>query len=48
MLGDRLFDRVKRAEFVVFDGTSRDNELREVNWDKNLSKAYEKGKSLFT
>jgi NAD(P)H dehydrogenase (quinone) len=48
MLGDRLSDRVKRAEFVIFDSTSRENELREINWDKNLNKAYEKGKSLFT
>ena len=47
MLGDRLSDRVKQAEFVVFDSTSRENELRDANWDKHLSTAYEKGKSLF-
>lgn len=47
MLGDRLSDRVKQAEFVVFDCTSRENELRDANWDRNLSKAYEKGKTLF-
>ena len=29
MLGDRLFGRAKQTEFVVFDNTSRENELRE-------------------
>ena len=48
MLGDRLFGRVKESEFVVFDCTSRENELREKNWDTNLSKAYELGKTLFS
>ena len=47
MFGDRLFGRVKQTEFVVFDNTSRGNELREKNWDANLQKAYEKGKTLF-
>ena len=30
-----------------FDSTSRENPLREQNWDKNLEKAYEKGRTLF-
>ena len=47
MLGDRLFNRVKQAEFIVFDSTSRENPLREQNWDKNLAVAYEKGRTLF-
>ena len=47
MLGDRLFGRVKQAEFVVFGNTSRENELREKNRDRNLETAYEKGKTLF-
>ncbi|MBO4524620.1 MAG: hypothetical protein J5723_08080, partial [Ruminococcus sp.] len=47
MLGDRLFGRAKETEFVVFDSTSRENELRKKNWDMNLQKAYEKGKKLF-
>ena len=47
MLGDRLFGRVKQAEFVVFDNTSRENELREKNRDRNLETAYEKGRTLF-
>ena len=47
MLGDRLADRVKQAEFVVFDCTSRENELREQNRDRHLRTAYEKGRNLF-
>jgi len=47
MLGDRLINRVKKAEFFVFDNTSRENELRDINWDENLRKAYEKGKRFF-
>ncbi len=47
MLGDRLFGRAKRMEFIVFDNTSRENTLREKNWDVNLQKAYEIGKGLF-
>ena len=47
MLGDRLFGRAKEMEFVVFDSTSRENELRKKNWDRNLQKAYEKGNKLF-
>ena len=48
MLGDRLFGRARKMEFVVFDNTSRENELREKNWDLNLRKAYEKGKAFFS
>ena len=47
MFGDRLFNRAKQMEFVVFDGTSREKETREGNWDQNLEKAYEKGKNFF-
>ena len=47
MLDDRLFGRAKEMDFIVFDNTSRENELREKNWDKNLKKAYEIGKGLF-
>ena len=46
MLGDRLFGRVKQAEFVVFDNTSRENKLREKNWDQNLKTAYDKGRNF--
>lgn len=48
MFGDRLFGRAKKTEFVVFDNTSRENPLREENWDSNLEKAYEKGLNFFT
>ena len=47
MLGDRLFGRARQKEFIVFDNTSRENALRERNWDMNLRKAYEKGRDLF-
>ena len=48
MFGDRLFNRVKQTEFVLFDCTSRENEARENNRENNLKKAYEKGKTLFS
>ena len=48
MLGDRLFGRVRQAEFIVFDCTSRENALREQNWDRNLKTAYELGRNLFS
>ena len=36
---------------VILEGlvlsTSRENELREKNWNVNLQKAYEKGNKLF-
>lgn len=47
MFGDRFFGRAKETEFVVFDNTSRENELREKNWDSNLEKAYENGLHFF-
>ena len=47
MFGDRLINRVKQTEFVVFDSTSRENKLRTKLWDANLKKAYDKGKNLF-
>lgn len=47
MLGDRLLDRAKETEFIVFDGTSREYEQREANWDANLRRAYEIGATLF-
>lgn len=47
MLGDRLFNRVKNSDFVVFDGMTKKLPSREANWDKNLASAYEKGKTLF-
>ncbi len=48
MLGDRLFGRVRQAEFIVFDNTSRENQLREKNREQNLKMTYEMGKNLLT
>ena len=47
MFGDRFFNRIRKQEFVVFDGMTRELEQRERNWDRNLETAYEKGKDLF-
>ena len=47
MFGDRLAGRAEKMEFVLFDQTSRENEQRRKNWDMNLQKAYEKGKTFF-
>ena len=47
MFGDRLINRVKKTEFVVFENTSREKPERESFWDENLKKAYELGKTLF-
>ncbi|MCL2759240.1 MAG: NAD(P)H-dependent oxidoreductase [Treponema sp.] len=44
MLGDRLFDRVKTKDFIVLDCMTKfNNELREKNWDKHLSTAFNAG-----
>ena len=47
MLGDRLFNRVRTSDFVVFDGMTKKLESRLENWDTNLQTAYEKGRDLF-
>lgn len=47
MIGDRIFDRAKTSDFVIFPGMSRELDSREQNWDKNLKTAYEKGRTLF-
>ena len=46
MLGDRLFNRVRTSDFVVFDGMTKKLESRLENWDANLQTAYEKGRDL--
>jgi NAD(P)H dehydrogenase (quinone) len=45
-LDDRLFDRVKQKEMIIFDATSRELEERKTNWEKHLAKAFEAGKGL--
>ena len=47
MLGDRLFNRVRTSDFVVFDGMTKKLESRQEPWDTNLQTAYEKGRDLF-
>jgi len=47
MLGDRLFNRVRTSDFVVFDGMTKKLESRLENWDANLQTAYRKGRDLF-
>jgi NAD(P)H dehydrogenase (quinone) len=42
-LSDRLFDRVKSKEMLVFDSTSRELPERKLNWDKHLQRAFETG-----
>jgi NAD(P)H dehydrogenase (quinone) len=46
MLGDRLFNRVKESDFIVFDGMSKARDSRKTNWDKYLDIAYRKGYDL--
>jgi NAD(P)H dehydrogenase (quinone) len=43
MLEDRLFDRVKTKELLIFDGTSRESHLREQNWKAHLERAFQAG-----
>ena len=45
-LRDRLFDRVKTKELIIFDGTSRDQGSRTARWDEYLRKAYKAGAEL--
>jgi NAD(P)H dehydrogenase (quinone) len=47
MLEDRLFEKVKQSDFVVFDGMSRELESRSENWEKYLEEAYRQGKEFF-
>ncbi|MDR0456456.1 MAG: NAD(P)H-dependent oxidoreductase [Treponema sp.] len=46
MLEDRLFDRVKSKELIIMDGTSRENPLREQNWDDHLERAFQAGAGI--
>ena len=47
MLEDRLFEKVKQSDFVVFDGMSRELESRKANWEKYIEEAYNQGKEFF-
>jgi NAD(P)H dehydrogenase (quinone) len=46
MLDDRLFDRVKAKELIILDGTSRENPLREQNWEAHLKRAFQAGAEI--
>ena len=46
MLQDRLFDRVKQKEMIIFDASSREKEERKLNWDTHLTRAFEIGAGL--
>ena len=48
MFGDRLFNRVKHTDFVVFGGMTRACPSRRDNWDENLATAYNRGLTLFS
>ena len=45
-LDDRLFDRVKYKEMIIFDATSRELKERTTNCDKHLKKAFDLGAGL--
>ncbi|MDR0316164.1 MAG: NAD(P)H-dependent oxidoreductase [Treponema sp.] len=46
MIEDRLFDRVKTKELLIFDGTSRESPLREQNWKTHLERAFQAGAGI--
>jgi len=46
MLEDRLFDRVKQKEMIIFPETSRELPQRELYREKHLKQAFEAGKKL--
>ena len=46
MLDDRLGDRVKQKELIIFDGTSRELALRKQNWDSHLNRAFQAGTQI--
>ena len=45
-LDDRLFDRAKQKEMIVFDATSRELEARITNREKHLERAFNLGAAL--
>ena len=46
MLDDRLFDRVKHKEMIIFDATSRELPERELYRAKHLKRAFDSGAGL--
>ena len=45
-LDDRLFDRVKTKEMIIFDATSRELPERDLNREKHLNRAFQAGAAL--
>ena len=45
-LEDRLFDRVKQKEMIIFDATSRELPERELYREKHLKRAFDAGAGL--
>jgi NAD(P)H dehydrogenase (quinone) len=46
MLQDRLFDRVRSKELVVFDSASRELESRKTRWEDHLKHAFRLGAEI--
>jgi NAD(P)H dehydrogenase (quinone) len=46
MIQDRLFDRVKSKELVVFDAASRELETRKTRWEEHLERAFKIGAGM--
>jgi NAD(P)H dehydrogenase (quinone) len=46
MLQDRLFDRVKSKELVIFDSASRELESRKTRWEEYLTRAFRIGAEI--
>jgi NAD(P)H dehydrogenase (quinone) len=46
MLDDRLADRAKDKDLIILDGTSRENPLREQNWETHLERVFQAGAQM--
>jgi len=46
MLNDRLFDRVKTKDMIIFDATSRELPERELYREKHLKRAFDAGAGI--
>ncbi|MDR0476251.1 MAG: NAD(P)H-dependent oxidoreductase [Treponema sp.] len=46
ILEDRLFDRVKQKEIIIFDAASREKNDRNLNMEKHLKRAFDTGAAL--
>jgi NAD(P)H dehydrogenase (quinone) len=46
MLQDRLFDRVRSGEMIIFDATSRELPERELNRERYLKRAFDAGAGI--